>query len=96
MLVIARAATVLPQVGIIPVSMALIGDRAPMTERQIVLGRFLVIMLLGQMAGATTSGIIGEHFGWRAVFALAGLIAGIAALALWRLVRCAAMSSVRR
>lgn len=86
MLVIARAATGIAAGGIIPVSMALIGDRAPMTERQIVLGRFLVIMLLGQMAGATTSGIIGEHFGWRAVFALAGLIAGIAALALWRLV----------
>jgi MFS transporter, YNFM family, putative membrane transport protein len=86
MLLVARTATGIAAGGIIPVGMALIGDRAPMRERQIVLGRFLVIMLLGQMGGATMSGLIGEHFGWRAVFVLAGVIAGLAALALWRLV----------
>ena len=66
--------------GVIPVAMAAIGDRAPMTERQIMLGRFLVLMIVGQMAGAACSGLIAEHFGWRSVFVMAGAIAGIAGL----------------
>ncbi len=66
--------------GVIPVAMAAIGDRAPMEERQIMLGRFLVLMIIGQMAGAACSGLIAEHLGWRSVFVMAGAIAGIAGL----------------
>lgn len=64
--------------GIIPVAMAAIGDRAPMAERQIMLGRFLVLMIVGQMVGAACSGLIAEHLGWRYVFVMA---AGLAAIA---------------
>lgn len=64
--------------GVIPVAMAAIGDRAPMAERQIMLGRFLVLMIVGQMVGAACSGLIAEHIGWRYVFVLA---AGLAAIA---------------
>jgi YNFM family putative membrane transporter len=64
--------------GVIPVAMAAIGDRAPMAERQIMLGRFLVLMIIGQMAGAACSGLIAEHVGWRSVFVMAGAIAAIA------------------
>lgn len=66
--------------GIIPVAMAAIGDRAPMAERQIMLGRFLVLMIVGQMVGAACSGLIAEHFGWRYVFVMAGTIAGTAGM----------------
>ncbi|MGE7470219.1 MFS transporter [Bosea sp. NPDC003192] len=66
--------------GVIPVAMAAIGDRAPMAERQIMLGRFLVLMIVGQMVGAACSGLIAEHLGWRYVFVMAGAIAGIAAI----------------
>lgn len=66
--------------GVIPIAMAAIGDRAPMAERQIMLGRFLVLMIVGQMAGAACSGLIAEHLGWRGVFVMAGLIAGLAGL----------------
>lgn len=66
--------------GVIPIAMAAIGDRAPMAERQIMLGRFLVLMIVGQMAGAACSGLIAEHLGWRGVFVMAGLIAGFAGL----------------
>lgn len=66
--------------GVIPVAMAAIGDRAPMAERQIMLGRFLVLMIVGQMAGAACSGLIAEHVGWRSVFVMAGGIAAIAGL----------------
>lgn len=61
--------------GIIPAAMAAIGDRAPMAERQIALGRFLVVMIFGQMSGAAVSGVIAHHLGWQAVFVLAALLA---------------------
>jgi YNFM family putative membrane transporter len=66
--------------GIIPVAMAAIGDRAPMAERQIMLGRFLVLMIVGQMVGAACSGLIAEHLGWRYVFVMAGGLAAIAGI----------------
>lgn len=65
--------------GIIPIAMAAIGDRAPMSERQVALGRFLTIMIVGQTAGAAASGVIADHFGWRAVMITAAGLAGIAA-----------------
>jgi MFS family permease len=46
--------------GIIPVAMAAICDRAPMAERQVALGRFLTVMIVGQTAGAAASGFIGH------------------------------------
>jgi predicted MFS family arabinose efflux permease len=75
-----RAATGIVAGGIIPVAMAAIGDRAPMAERQIMLGRFLVLMIVGQMSGAAFSGVIAEHIGWRSVFVAAAALAAIAAL----------------
>ncbi len=77
-LTLVRASTGIVAGGVIPVAMAAIGDRAPMAERQILLGRFLVLMIVGQMAGAACSGLIAEHFGWRGVFVMAGAIAGLA------------------
>lgn len=75
-----RAATGIAAGGVIPIAMAAIGDRAPMAERQIMLGRFLVLMIVGQMAGAACSGLIAEHVGWRSVFIVAGAMAAVAAL----------------
>lgn len=80
MLTVVRAATGIAAGGVIPIAMAAIGDRAPMAERQIMLGRFLVLMIVGQMAGAACSGLIAEYVGWRGVFVAAGSIAALAAL----------------
>ncbi|MGL4440341.1 MAG: MFS transporter [Bosea sp. (in: a-proteobacteria)] len=66
--------------GIIPVAMAAIGDRAPMAERQVALGRFLTIMIFGQTVGAAASGVIADHFGWRAVMLTAAVLSGLAAM----------------
>ena len=79
-LTVVRATTGIVAGGVIPVAMAAIGDRAPMAERQIMLGRFLVLMIVGQMAGAACSGVIAEHWGWRSVLIVAGVIAAVAAL----------------
>lgn len=75
-----RAATGIAAGGVIPVAMAAIGDRAPMAERQVMLGRFLVLMIVGQMSGAACSGLIAEHVGWRSVFIVAGAMAALAGL----------------
>lgn len=64
--------------GVIPAAMAAIGDRAPMAERQVQLGRFLVLMIVGQMAGAACSGLIADHIGWRGVFLVAGALSALA------------------
>ncbi len=64
--------------GIIPVAMAAIGDRVPLQGRQVALGRFLTIMIVGQTAGAAASGLIADHFGWRAVMIVAALLAATA------------------
>ncbi|MEX2631911.1 MAG: MFS transporter [Tistlia sp.] len=66
--------------GIIPTSMALIGDRVPYGVRQIAISRFLLAVILGQVCGSAAAGVLAEPLGWRAVFALsAGLTALICA-----------------
>ncbi|WNJ93174.1 MFS transporter [Bosea sp. 685] len=75
-----RALTGIASGGVIPIAMAAIGDRAPMQERQVALGRFLVLMIVGQMSGSACSGIIATHAGWRAAFLSAAVIAVLAAL----------------
>lgn len=79
-LTIMRTAAGIVAGGVIPAAMAAIGDRAPMAERQVQLGRFLVLMIVGQMAGAACSGLIATHIGWRGVFLVAGALAAIAGI----------------
>ncbi|MCO5093083.1 MFS transporter [Bosea sp. (in: a-proteobacteria)] len=79
-LLILRAASGIVAGGVNPAALATIGDRAPMSERQIMLSRYLVIMIVGQMAGATFSGVIADHIGWRAVMGVAALLAAGGAL----------------
>lgn len=66
--------------GIIPASMALIGDRVVYTERQFAISRFLLAVILGQMSGSAVAGALSEIAGWRTVFALAALVTGLIAL----------------
>lgn len=75
-----RAITGIASGGIIPIAMAAIGDRAPMQERQVALGRFTVLMIIGQMSGSACSGIIATQAGWRAAFLSAAVIATLAAI----------------
>ncbi|WP_332700209.1 MFS transporter [Bosea sp. (in: a-proteobacteria)] len=79
-LTIMRTAAGIVAGGVIPAAMAAIGDRAPMAERQVQLGRFLVLMIVGQMAGAACSGLIAAHVGWRGVFLMASALAGSAGI----------------
>jgi len=63
--------------GIIPLSMAWIGDVVPYAERQPVLARFLLGQIMGLGGGAAVGGLAADHPAWRWPFA---------ALAAWLLV----------
>jgi len=83
LLVAARFATGAMVGAIVPLSIAWIGDVVPYERRQPVLARFLIGNMLGLALGTTASGLLGEYFGWRAIFfALTGLYVVTAAL-LW-------------
>lgn len=74
MLGIARLACGVTAGTIIPLGMAFVGDTVPWERRQTVLGRFLTGQILGLVGGQVIGGVVGDHFGWRAVFFV---IAGI-------------------
>lgn len=69
--------------GVVPIAFALVGDRIPVTERQVAMGRLLFAIMTGNLLGATCAGVVGDLIGWRSVFfatALFGAIALVAAI----------------
>lgn len=72
--------------GIIPLAFAIVGDRFPMSERQIALSRVLTAIIAGQLTGSIGSGLIASMFGWRVATAGATSLALIAfVVTLWQL-----------
>ena len=71
-LAVLRALGGLVSGAVIPLLMAHIGDSVPYSERQAVLGQFLIGNVLAQMLTGPLSGILGEYFGWRASFLVFG------------------------
>lgn len=67
--------------GVIPLALAMIGDRVALEGRQVALSRFLMAVILGQLAGASLSGALTEIVGWRVVLLIAAGVAGVACLA---------------
>jgi YNFM family putative membrane transporter len=61
--------------GIIPLVLAGLGDAHGMQERQVVVGRMLVVIISGQMLGSALAGLAGDAFGWRAALGLAAAVA---------------------
>jgi predicted MFS family arabinose efflux permease len=78
--------------GLFPVAMALIGDLVPVNQRQVAIGRLLAIGLTGNLLGASISGVIGDVFGWRGVFAVLGSFALIVAVAAFFMLRGVAVA----
>ncbi len=69
--------------GIMPVCMALIGDRFPLAVRQVAMSRYIGATLVGQLVGVSLGGIVAEWIGWRGVLGCAaglGVLAAIAAI----------------
>ncbi|GBE91434.1 MFS transporter [Nostoc cycadae] len=70
--------------GIIPVTLAYIGDNFPYTERQAAIGKYLSALVLGQILGGSLGGIFGEYISWRDIFLLFGIVSLAIAGLLWR------------
>lgn len=54
--------------GIFPIALAVIGDRVPVAQRQVAIGKILFAAMSGNLLGATAAGVIGDLIGWRGVF----------------------------
>ncbi|WP_230533694.1 MFS transporter [Microvirga roseola] len=64
--------------GSVPLSIALIGDRVELARRQVALSRYLVAVIVGQLAGSAFAGLLAELIGWRGVFTLSTVMMGAA------------------
>lgn len=84
MLCLARAVTGVFAAGMIAVSLATIGDLAPVETRQAYVGRFMGIVFVGQAASVGLGGLAVEAAGWRLPFVLLAVAAGAVFLALQR------------
>ncbi|MXQ10925.1 MFS transporter [Microvirga makkahensis] len=60
--------------GAVPLSIALIADRVSVAQRQVALSRYLVAIIVGQLAGSSLAGLLAEGIGWRGVFGLSTLM----------------------
>lgn len=67
--------------GVFPIAMGLTSDLVPTHQRQIAMGRVLGGAMIGNLLGATFSGIIGDFVGWRGVLMLLGGLVMIASFA---------------
>lgn len=68
--------------GIIPLSLATIGDRVAMGERQVAIGRFLTATISGQLLGGAGAGLVADAASWRGVFWIAAAISFAATIAI--------------
>jgi predicted MFS family arabinose efflux permease len=67
-LMAARMVAGLAAGGVVPISFALVGDKVPIAERQVAMGRLLFAIMTGNLLGATSAGVVGDLVGWRGVF----------------------------
>lgn len=60
--------------GVFPIALAVAGDRVPVQQRQVAIGRLLFAAMSGNLLGASGAGVIGDLLGWRGVFFVTGAI----------------------
>jgi predicted MFS family arabinose efflux permease len=73
--------------GIIPMTMAWIGDRVPYERRQEVLARLLTYTVLGMMLGSWAGGAIAQAASWRIAFVAVGALFLVSVLGIVRATR---------
>ena len=87
LLILLRFLTGMVAAAIIPLSLAYIGDNFPYEERQAALGRYLGVVVLGQILSGSLGGFFGEYVTWRDIFLLFGIVSLGIALVMWRAIR---------
>lgn len=80
-LAISRVVAGIASGGIFPTSLALAGDRIPMAQRQVAIGRLLAATMTGNLLGASLAGVVGDLAGWRAVFVVVGSMGALCIVA---------------
>jgi predicted MFS family arabinose efflux permease len=65
--------------GIMPLTLASVGDAVPIKDRQVALSRLLVFSIVGQIAGGALAGVLGPLIGWRGILLLCSGLAATAA-----------------
>jgi predicted MFS family arabinose efflux permease len=58
--------------GVVPIAFALVGDKVPVAQRQVAMGRILFAIMIGNLLGATVAGVVGDLVDWRGVFLVTG------------------------
>ena len=86
-LVLGRGAMGAAAAGIIPLSMAWIGDQVPYDQRQETLARLMVATVSGMMAGQWFGGMAAQTLGWRTAFMVLSAVFLLAAFMLHRKTR---------
>jgi MFS transporter, DHA1 family, inner membrane transport protein len=74
----ARVVAGLAAGGVIPISFALVGDKIPIADRQVAMGRLLFAIMTGNLLGATLAGAVSDLVGWRGVFFAIGGFGAVA------------------
>ena len=87
MLVIMRGFMGAAAAGIIPLSMAWVGDQVPNERRQETLAKLMSATVLGMMSGLWFGGFAADTVGWRGAFVLLSVMFGLAAVLLLRRLR---------
>lgn len=80
--------------GIFPATIALIGDRVALEQRQAVLARMLGATISGGLAGAIGAGFLVEWLGWQGVFLTYGLVCAVTTVAVMRVLPRSARPAV--
>ena len=84
LLIFARAALGAAAAGIIPLSIAWVGDKVAYEKRQETLAGLMGATLSGMMVGQWFGGYAAQHLGWRAAFMALAAIFLLAAVVLYR------------
>ncbi|MGF1651053.1 MAG: MFS transporter [Hyphomicrobiaceae bacterium] len=77
-MVVVRALGGLAGGAIIPVALAMVGDRVAYDQRQVALSKILSAMLMAQFVSLIGSGLVADLIGWRYSLGLGALISAIA------------------
>lgn len=70
--------------GIIPLSLAWVGDQVPYERRQETLAKLMSATVIGMMSGLWFGGFAADTLGWRSAFVLLAAMFALAAVLLWR------------